>query len=454
MRALRSALLVLLACCAAPLVAQPWAGPAGLEIRVDGPDGKPVAGARVSFAFLDRLDAGRPAGVATDARGRAAVGGLAAGRWEVTVEREGFMTFRGEVFVGAAGRPRLISGLQENVPGATATLRIRFERARNAPRAVAAPVEAALAPPVPRQVPLEEIPTPAAPEPPAVPPETNLPPAAPAPAEEPAPAPVPAPAPAPVAPPAPAPAPVPAAAPAPVTPPAPEPAPVPAPAPAPVSEPAPAPAPVPAPAPAQVAPPAPEPAPVASPAPASMPNPPAPDVEPPASESAPPTVRPPAVAAPSAPAPPPEAPAATAPAPRPAASPRVARGVGVSGAAARIEVRLEGGGAGCPSDLAARLSLVPLGSLDRLAETLPPGCVLLRLDLPAGTIPGAISYAALADGGTPAACQPGVTCPAGECAFPWPAVLRRTAAATVVLAVFESRSAAPRSAALSVEPAP
>lgn len=132
----------------------------------------------------------------------------------------------------------------------------------------------------------------------------------------------------------------------------------------------------------------------------------------------------------------------------------MARGVGVSGAAARIEVRLEGGGAGCPSDLAARLSLVPLASLDRLAETLPPGCVLLRLDLPAGTIPGAISYAALADGGTPAACQPGVACPAGECAFPWPAVLRRTAAATVVLAAFESRSAAPRSAALSVEPAP
>ncbi|MBZ0101360.1 MAG: carboxypeptidase-like regulatory domain-containing protein, partial [Thermoanaerobaculia bacterium] len=135
MRALRSALLVLLACCAAPLVAQPWAGPAGLEIRVDGPDGKPVAGARVSFAFLDRLDAGRPAGVATDARGRAAVGGLAAGRWEVTVEREGFMTFRGEVFVGAAGRPRLISGLQENVPGATATargaLRARSKRMRS-----------------------------------------------------------------------------------------------------------------------------------------------------------------------------------------------------------------------------------------------------------------------------------------------------------------------------------
>ncbi len=209
----------------------------------------------------------------------------------------------------------------------------------------------------------------------------------------------------------------------------------PAPAPAPVAPPAPAPAPVapPAPAPAPVAPPAPQPAPAAPPAPAPAAAPVA--VPQPAAEEA---AEPAPVAAPR----------------RPAPSPRVARGEGVAGAAARVEVRLEGGGAGCPSDLAARLSLVPLPSLDRLAETLPPGCVLLRLDLPAGARPGTISYAALADGGAPVDCQPGVACAAEDCSFPWPAVLRRTAASTVVLAAFESRSAAPRSAALSVEPAP
>jgi hypothetical protein len=117
-----------------------------------------------------------------------------------------------------------------------------------------------------------------------------------------------------------------------------------------------------------------------------------------------------------------------------------------------VEIRVEQGGAGCPIDLAGRLALLPLGSFDRLAASLPAGCVVLRLDLPAGTAVGAIRYQALADGMAPADCAPGTACAIPECSFPAPAVVRRTADATVVLGIFQSVAATPRSAALSVEP--
>lgn len=139
-------------------------------------------------------------------------------------------------------------------------------------------------------------------------------------------------------------------------------------------------------------------------------------------------------------------------APAPPASARVARATGVAGAAARVEIRVEQGGAGCPIDLAGRLALLPLGSFDRLAATLPAGCVVLRLDLPAGAPVGQIRYQALAEGLEPADCPPGAACAIPDCSFPAPAVVRRAADATTVLAVFQSLAATPRAAALTVEP--
>ncbi len=111
------------------------------------------------------------------------------------------------------------------------------------------------------------------------------------------------------------------------------------------------------------------------------------------------------------------------------------------------------GGGGCPANLAGRLALVPLGSFDRLAETLPPGCVVLRIDLPAGSLAGtpAVRYAAIGEDGRAVDCAPGRECVDGG-AFPWPAVVRRGATGTAVLAAFESRAATPRGAALAVEP--
>src|SRR5690606_25594659 len=144
-----------------------------------------------------------------------------------------------------------------------------------------------------------------------------------------------------------------------------------------------------------------------------------------------------------------------APAPAPAArasAASVARASGALGEVARVEIRVEQGGAGCPIDLAARLALLPLGSFDRLAASLPAGCVVLRLDLPAGAPVGTIRYQALADGFEPADCPPGVGCAIPDCSFPAPAVVRRTPDGTVVFGIFQSVAATPRSAALSVEP--
>jgi hypothetical protein len=124
----------------------------------------------------------------------------------------------------------------------------------------------------------------------------------------------------------------------------------------------------------------------------------------------------------------------------------------VAGATSRVEIRVEQGGAGCPLDLAGRLALLPLGSFDRLAASLPAGCVVLRIDLPAGAPVGAIRYQALADGMAPADCPPGTACAIPECSFPAPAVVRRTTEATIVFAVFQSVAATPRSAALGIEP--
>lgn len=130
----------------------------------------------------------------------------------------------------------------------------------------------------------------------------------------------------------------------------------------------------------------------------------------------------------------------------------VARATGVAGSTSRVEIRVEQGGAGCPLDLAGRLALLPLGSFERLAASLPTGCVVLRIDLPAGAPVGAVRYQALADGMGAADCPPGSACAIPDCGFPAPAVVRRTPDATVVLAVFQSLAATPRAAALTVEP--
>jgi hypothetical protein len=193
------ALLLLLAPAAQ---AQPWSGPAAVEVRVEDQKGLPVAGAQVQlqYTFIDPKEGPPP--LVTDERGRASVSGLAEGSWVLEVSREGFMTYLAEIGVRDNGRPVVVQATQVKVPGALRTLEVVVSKGRSAP----APAPRAAAPRA------EPTPAPARPEPRPAPEsaretETPAPPALEAPATAPAPAPKP------LAPPAPAPEPAAPAAP-------------------------------------------------------------------------------------------------------------------------------------------------------------------------------------------------------------------------------------------------
>lgn len=459
------------------LQAQDWRGFAALEVDVEG-GRKAVAGATVSLRHLDLPADVGPAPVTTGADGRAAIGGLAAGRWALEVSKEGFMTFRAEVHLAPDAKPEILSASQHNVPGAVGPMRVKVGRARNAPMAQAradAPAPSAAtapppaAPPPPAVAPaapaaLAEVTEPAS-APPSVPPATARSAPPPPAAAAPRPAPPSATAPTPPAPPV-ASAPTPAAprAPAPAAaPPAPTPAPAavrPAPAPpvvAPPASPAPPPSP---PVVAAQAPPAPAPAPpvVAAPAPpAAAPAPVAPALPTPpaaARPAAPPTApiapaAPPTSAAPTTPTSP--APAAVAPAasPRATSAPGAGTPAVVTVSGQRAEARIDVGAAGCPTDLAARLGLVPLTAFDKVVAALPPGCAVLRVDLPLGASVAEVRLEASA-GGAFAVCTPGAECAAGASRFPSAPIVRRGVAGPTVLAIFESTSPAPRTGAMVV----
>lgn len=131
---------------AAPAVeAQLWLGPAALEVRVEDHKGLPVAGAQLQLRYtaIDPKDG--PAPVLTDSRGRAAVGSLAEGTWQLEVSREGFMTYMADVAVREKGRPEVLQATQLRVPGALRTLEVQVYRSRSN--------QAAARPAAPRQEP-------------------------------------------------------------------------------------------------------------------------------------------------------------------------------------------------------------------------------------------------------------------------------------------------------------
>lgn len=103
---------------------------------------------------------------------------------------------------------------------------------------------------------------------------------------------------------------------------------------------------------------------------------------------------------------------------------------------------------GCPDDLRARLESVALDAVDALASTLGPGCRLLAVELPAGARFTGFRYEAQSAQIT-ADCLPGRDCPAGECQFPWPPIVRRERQRTVLLTAFVSRSGDPRRAVVA-----
>src|SRR4029453_4900879 len=92
-----AALAVLLA---APLGAQDWKGMGRLEGRVLDPDGKPVEGATVK---LDLPERGGGPTITTDKKGKWAVGGIVAGKWNADVEAPGYVLKKVYVNLPAEG---------------------------------------------------------------------------------------------------------------------------------------------------------------------------------------------------------------------------------------------------------------------------------------------------------------------------------------------------------------
>jgi thioredoxin-like negative regulator of GroEL len=83
---------------AGPAAAQDWKGMGRLEGKVLDPDGKPVEGATVK---LDLPERGGGPTLTTDKKGKWAVGGIVAGKWNVDVTAAGFVVRK--VFVNLPG---------------------------------------------------------------------------------------------------------------------------------------------------------------------------------------------------------------------------------------------------------------------------------------------------------------------------------------------------------------
>lgn len=430
MRAWKATSLLVLLLAAGPAAqAQLWIGPAAIEVRAED-QGKAAAGAEVRLEFLDMEPPAGPAPVKLDGRGRAVIGSLAEGRWMMEVSRQGAMTYRAEILVRAGGKPDVINAVQHNVPGAVTMMEVRLARARGG----------ASVPPPPREI--ASAPTP------APPPRRE-------PAPEPAPTPAPTPAPAPAEP-APAPVEEPAVeiqpiepAPAPATPPArPEPEPEPEPeavpgqsVPAseadplprpPVMDPAP-PRPTPAPEPARPTPApqqTPPPAPRQTPPPAPTPR----ETPPPAPVPAPATP-PPAQTAPVPSAPAPSVPQPALPVRRRSFQDRTCEECkpGESSMTVEAVVPPASGAAGCGGGLREAL-------LQRDSVALPPGCRMLRVELPDKVRYVGYRYE-VQDGGASTDCQAGKDCPAQGSRWPMdPLLFRDGAGRTIVSTAFENLS--------------
>lgn len=417
-----TSLLVLLLSVASAAQAQLWIGPAAIEVRAED-QGKAAAGAEVRLEFLDMDPPAGPAPVKLDGRGRAVIGSLAEGRWRMEVSRQGAMTYRAEILVRAGGRPDVVNAVQHNVPGAVTMMEVRLARARGGASVPPPPREVAQAPAPRPAEPMrptpDPVPAPAAPAAPAEEPAVEVQPLEPEPT--PAPAPRPSESSEPSEPAAPRAVPgrsVPASEAEPVRP---APTPAPAPVPEPVDE---------EPAPRPMLPPS---------APAPEPERPAPEPAPRQTPPPPPVQRPstlpPAQAAPVPSTPAPSVPQEPLPVRRRSFEDRTCEECkpGESSMTVEVTVPPEAGAAGCGQGLRDAL-------LRREAGGLPPGCRMLRVQLPENVRYVGYRYV-VQDGAASTDCQAGRDCPSQGSRWPMdPLLLRDGAGRTTVSTAFENLS--------------
>jgi tetratricopeptide (TPR) repeat protein len=86
------AVMAAAAALAAPVAAQDWKGIGRFEGRVVDAEGKPIEGATVKLELPER---GGGTTVKTDKKGKWAIGGIAAGKWNVDVEAAGYAPKKG-----------------------------------------------------------------------------------------------------------------------------------------------------------------------------------------------------------------------------------------------------------------------------------------------------------------------------------------------------------------------
>jgi len=109
--------------------AQPWTGPAGLEVRVSGRDGG-VAGAVVRLSYRSQALETGPSPVTTDGNGRATLTGLAGGTWQVEISHPDYMTFVAVVELAGDDKPEVTASFLEATDRSTTSMKVRFGKAR------------------------------------------------------------------------------------------------------------------------------------------------------------------------------------------------------------------------------------------------------------------------------------------------------------------------------------
>jgi hypothetical protein len=149
------ALAGLLLVAPAALLAQTWAGAAGVGIEVRG-EGGAIPDARVELAWLGGRQLTGPGAVLTDASGRVEVGELAEGRWLLSVRHPDFMGYDAELVLESGKKPREQRASVIKIGSSTTGLQVRYFKVEGVARG------ARSAPPLERTPEREPSPGPAA----------------------------------------------------------------------------------------------------------------------------------------------------------------------------------------------------------------------------------------------------------------------------------------------------